>query len=814
VRTLLSSKIVTRSRPVSPDDPTRVEGGSGGHRPAAAAAKIRSGGGASLLADNEDSGNVAQLKPASEPLPENERSFGRFTLLRRLAYGGMGEIFLAKQGGAGSLAVVSKLVVIKRILSHMKRDEKHRRMFLDEARLQALLNNPHIVQIHDMGEENGHVFLAMEHVHGPSWRTLVDRCRKNREWIPLAHVCAMVSQAAAGLSYAHNLVDVTGSPLRIVHRDINPHNILVTYDGEVKIIDFGIAKSELADGQTETGTIKGKFSYMSPEQSAAAPLDRRSDIFALGICLYELLTLENPFRRGNVVLSLEAIQKDDPTPLAKKRKDAAALQAVVDKCLAKDAEDRFNDASELATALGAVVENGVIPQANTGLGSWLRERFADDIAEHLHILEKTGSTNAVVARGSDPSSLPRRRPVTSKPDQTALGETVSVAGAFADLSGDPTSDPDIVFPVVTMEAPLPLSEEPAVAQERTSSTPPPYVTAPNAANANTLTALPKSMGFDLTKAGFDVVSIADAVEPATRRSRVPLVVAGLLLLLVAATAVAAFIVLDPADAKPLLTRTGLAGAAPAVDPATTASKPVEPPAPIPPTAPPTASATDVAKATTAGATATTGATTTGGTPSSAATTAGATTSSATTTTGVTTTGATSSATTATGATTTATSSATTTTGATTKADAATKTDVTSSTPKSDAHRADKTDHKATVATTTPAAKQAVANLTVISEGYLVRGARKVYAGEAALLSVDKDQGEPFSAKLKVRIDDAGNATLDVDSDPWAIVRVDGPGKGRTPLKSIALPAGRGADIELANPTAGKMTLTLKVTPAR
>src|SRR5204863_4961447 len=124
---------------------------------------------------NEDSQSSSQSGSMSEPLPENERGFGRYTLLRRLAYGGMGEIFLARQGGAGSLAPVAKLVVIKRILSHMKRDEKHRKMFLDEARLQALLANPHIVAIHDMGDEGGHVFLAMEHVHGPSWRALIDR---------------------------------------------------------------------------------------------------------------------------------------------------------------------------------------------------------------------------------------------------------------------------------------------------------------------------------------------------------------------------------------------------------------------------------------------------------------------------------------------------------------------------------------------------------------------------------------------------------------------------------------------------------------
>jgi len=299
----------SRSGPAPPEPSASDDFGD----PTAAVDGLFVDGATDAVDEPEDSAAApSALRPSSQPLPEKERGFGRYTLLRRLAYGGMGEVFLARQGGAGSLAGVAKLVVVKRILGHMRRDDKHRRMFLDEARLQALLNNPHVVQIYDMGEEDGHIFLAMEHVLGPSWRMIVDRMRRLRTWVPLAHVCSMVSQAARGLSYAHNLIDVSGAPLRIVHRDINPHNVLVSYDGEVKIIDFGIAKSELQEGNTETGTIKGKFNYMSPEQSAAHKLDNRSDIFTLGICLQELLTNENPFRRPNVVLSLEAIQKEAP----------------------------------------------------------------------------------------------------------------------------------------------------------------------------------------------------------------------------------------------------------------------------------------------------------------------------------------------------------------------------------------------------------------------------------------------------------------------------------------------------------------------
>ena len=703
---------MVRSRPgvVSPDAPTRVEGapkepvisGSGKRGPAA-------GSGGALLAEPEDessneSSGVFSHKAAAEPLPESERPFGRYTLLRRLAFGGMGEIFLARQGGAGSLSSVAKLVVIKRILSHMKRDEKHRRMFLDEARLQALLNNTHIVQIHDMGEELGHVYLAMEHVHGPSWRALIDRCRKNREHIPLAHVVSMVQQAAAGLGYAHNLVDVTGSPLRIVHRDINPHNVLVTYDGEVKIIDFGIAKSELADGQTETGTIKGKFSYMSPEQSAADPLDKRSDIFALGICLQELLTLENPFRRGNVVLSLEAIQKDQPPPLARKRKDAAALQSVVDKCLAKNRDDRFDDCSEVAIALEALVQNGLVPAPSQPMASWLRERFQDQIAEHVHILEQTGSTNALVARGSDPG-LPRRLTNASssfpRPNPDAL---------TAMLDEDPTGEHK--KRPVTEESPEPLPEEPAV--ELTSSTP---------------------------QEAFDVKSIADSVEPVKRPTRAPFYALGFVLVL-AGSGAAAFVAF-PAQTRAAIAdmrvRVGLddAPAVVVVVPAVPKPAPdrVDPPAPPPadkqPDAPPVVAPHEDAAVAVAPV-------------------------------------------------------------------------VPAVVPHDDPAPAHEDPRPAQKKHVEPA-RTAIATVAVTSEGYAVRGGRKVYAGEATALQIDKESGAPFGVKMRVRIDDAGNATVDVDSEPWAVVRVNGIGKGKTPMRGLLLPA----QIELSNPTAGKMSVSLK-----
>lgn len=310
-------------------------------------------------------------------------TFGKYVLLRKLASGGMGEIFLAKQRGPSGF---EKLLVIKRILSHHLDKKDYLDMFFSEAKLVARLNHHNIIQIHEMGEIDGDYYIAMEYVRGKSLRDLIDELRAEGTMLPLPHVIDLAIKLCEGLGYAHQARDIRGRPMNIVHRDINPHNVLISYTGDLKLIDFGIAKSEMTSVHTATGTIKGKFVYMSPEQSAADPIDRRSDIFSLGIVLYEMCCLENPFVRQNVVLSLEAIQRHDVAPPSAKRVDAGPMDDILMRALAKRPEDRYQTAIEMRDELRGLFSEGAVRPAETDLTTFLHNLFSGDIAEEDRLL--------------------------------------------------------------------------------------------------------------------------------------------------------------------------------------------------------------------------------------------------------------------------------------------------------------------------------------------------------------------------------------------------------------------------------------------
>src|SRR5262245_49867771 len=211
---------------------------------------------------------------------------GRYTVLRHLASGGMADVLLGRTDGIEGF---ERHVVLKRIKPEHAKDERFIRMFLDEARVAASLHHQHIVQVHDVGESAGEYFIAMEYIHGEDLRKILATVAQRCIHVPIGLAVAIVSAAAAGLDYAHERRGSDRRLLGIVHRVVSPSNILVGHDGSIKVVDFGIAKGPLTQ-DTRSGILKGKISYMSPEQCKGSGIDRRSDVYSLGVVLYELAT--------------------------------------------------------------------------------------------------------------------------------------------------------------------------------------------------------------------------------------------------------------------------------------------------------------------------------------------------------------------------------------------------------------------------------------------------------------------------------------------------------------------------------------------
>jgi serine/threonine-protein kinase len=271
---------------------------------------------------------------------------GKYQLLRKLATGGMAEVFLAKTDGPMGF---EKLLVIKRILPHLAEDPQFVEMFLGEAKLAAQLNHPNLVQIFDFGRAEGSYFIAMEYIDGPNLRLLLARARDLQRTVPFAIAARIVSFAAEGLAYAHDFVDLgTGQPLHLIHRDVSPDNILIGRSGAVKLVDFGIAKASGQSHQTQAGTVKGKVAYMAPEQLRGEPLDRRVDLYALGIVLYELSTGRMPFEADSDASMVRAVLYDRPVPAVERVPSLPrALQEILARLLARRREDRYADCHTL-----------------------------------------------------------------------------------------------------------------------------------------------------------------------------------------------------------------------------------------------------------------------------------------------------------------------------------------------------------------------------------------------------------------------------------------------------------------------------------
>jgi eukaryotic-like serine/threonine-protein kinase len=345
---------------------------------------------------------------------------GRYQLVTKLAVGGMAEVYLARHG---ELAGYRTLVVVKKVLPNLASQPEFITMFLDEARIASLLDHPNVVHIVEVGRAGEEYFLAMELVQGKPLSSLIRRVSQKKELLPPRIAAWIVAQAAAGLHHAHRLTDGDGNPLHLVHRDVSPQNILVSFEGAVKVIDFGIARALGRLTDTAVGRIKGKFAYMAPEHGSGEELGRWTDIFALGVVLWECLCGRRLFARENDMATMRAIL-DEPVP--RPSRFAAVpplLEAIVMKALARRKEDRF----ESAEAMGVALERFTFQAGGVRTGevaALMKESFAEDRARWL---ATTRAALEVEVPAEDPQVPEIKMSQTSIPLGSAISRTPAPA---------------------------------------------------------------------------------------------------------------------------------------------------------------------------------------------------------------------------------------------------------------------------------------------------------------------------------------------------------------------------------------------------
>ncbi|MCP4919134.1 MAG: serine/threonine protein kinase [Proteobacteria bacterium] len=294
--------------------------------------------------------------------------FGKYHLLEKIATGGMAEVFRARSYG---MAGFENILVIKRILDHLSRDDEFVNLFIDEARIAVSLIHVNIVQVFELGEEDGAWYMAMEYVHGLDLARLVNRANKVGTF-PVNLACFILVEALKALQFAHERTDDEGRHLNIVHCDISPQNILISFSGEVKITDFGISRASF-QATEQHDVIRGKYAYMSPEQVEGKPLDGRSDLFSLGIVAYELLTGRRLFKARSREETLARVKRAEvPSPRGFRPDLSEDLEDFLLKALARFPEQRFNDADEMLDALSAILVREGHRASNNDLASFMK----------------------------------------------------------------------------------------------------------------------------------------------------------------------------------------------------------------------------------------------------------------------------------------------------------------------------------------------------------------------------------------------------------------------------------------------------------
>ena len=381
-------------------------------------------------------------KPTLEVLPPGLR-LGRYELIRRLASGGMAELYLARAAGIEGF---EKIVALKRILPQYAHNDDFVRMFLDEARLTATIHHANVAQVYDIGQSEDGYFFAMEYVHGADLRTMLQTLFGRDERMPMAHALTIAIGAAAGLHAAHERCAPDGTPLGIIHRDVTPSNVLVSFEGCVKLIDFGIAKAERRTTETRAGTLKGKIAYMSPEQCLGETLDRRSDVFSLGIVLYEATTGTRLFPGDNEYAALrQIVDKDAPPPSTRRSDYLPELETIVMRALRRDREHRYPtaqalqlDLEELARRKGLAISNAHLARYVRGLlPDRAREQVSGETALASPPPPPPARTAVAVARGS--SRVPA---LPLAPTQVADEPEPSIAISIEPAGGEEAAAPE------------------------------------------------------------------------------------------------------------------------------------------------------------------------------------------------------------------------------------------------------------------------------------------------------------------------------------------------------------------------------------
>lgn len=428
-------------------------------------------------------------------------TIGRYCLLQRLATGGMAELYLACAEG---LAGFQRLVVVKHVLPHLARDPDFVKLFLNEARIAATLAHPNIVQVTDIGEAGGDYFYVMEFVHGRNARELL-REGAQREGIPLDVAVTIVLGAAEALAHTHAAADVSGARLGLIHRDVSPANLLVSYEGGVKLTDFGIAKASEQNNDTIGGAMKGKVGYMSPEQCRGGKVDQRSDIFALGVVLFELSTCQRLFYGHNDFAVLNAVVAGEFDPPTERVPDyPPELEDIVMRALATAPEERYQTAEAFRDALQAFADERQLRTRNATVAAWMAEVFGVPEPPRVE-LRKHGAKSepfpTLVVAAETEVQADAVEVALERPPETrnllpwfgvGVAAAASLVGAVVMVQGpsDAGAVPaaEDVRPVASQPAALQPAEEPEPAQAEPEPEPvavEPDVAAPEAAKVET-----------------------------------------------------------------------------------------------------------------------------------------------------------------------------------------------------------------------------------------------------------------------------------------------------------------------------------------